>query len=241
MTPSTLRDAVELVAAGACPVSGGVALLSEAFGVSMGEQAVDILPVVSSQVSSTSIGAGATLAALASDDALAEAAPAVVAAAAATGTPAVRRQATLGGTLALCGPSVDLFAALTVHDAVVGVMGTDGYRKTPLAEFLLAGPGAGIVVEVHLRRFGFSTYRRFAPTAGPGVPLATVAATALADGEICAYAGAVGADARAVALDADGRATAPLRDDALARSDYRGVLVHVMYLEVVAELEDSRG
>lgn len=240
VTASTLRHAAALVAAGACPVSGGVALLSEAFEVAMGDRAVDILPVVPRQVFGTSIGAGASLAAVASDAALAATAPAVVAAAAATGTPAVRRQATLGGTLGLRGRSTDLFAALTVHDAVVGVIGIDGYHETPLPEFLLAGPGTRIVVGVRLRRFGFSTYRRFAATAGPGVPLATVAAMVLTDGEIRAYAGAVGTDARAVRLDADGQPTGPLRDDAWARSDYRTALTQAMYWEVVAAQEKSR-
>ncbi|MGB3482730.1 MAG: hypothetical protein WBB07_11025, partial [Mycobacterium sp.] len=72
VTPSTLRDAVAMVSAGACPVSGGVALLSEAFEVSMGERAVDVLAVVPNQVSPVSMGAGATLAALSSDHAVAQ-------------------------------------------------------------------------------------------------------------------------------------------------------------------------
>ncbi|MGB3485089.1 MAG: hypothetical protein WBB07_23065, partial [Mycobacterium sp.] len=97
-----------------------------------------------------------------------------------------------------------------------------------------------IVVQVRLRRFGRSAYRRFAPTAGPGVPLATVAAITLAGGETCAYAGAVGTDARPEALDDKGRAGAPLRDDAFARADYRAALVAAMYSDVAAELDSCR-
>lgn len=231
LMPSTVQEAVTLVADGATPVGGGAALMSTAFAPLIGDRAVDLLPVLPARIDADFIGAGATLADVCASASLRSTARAVCQAADATGTALVRRQATVGGTLALRALTADLFPALAVHNAVVITRSLAGAGETPLADYLAEPGGPHVVVGVRITP-ATSSYRRVAPT--PGVALASVAVARTGASET-AYAGAVGHDACPVPVD---RAAA-LRTDARATGRFRAALVDALLSDCRSELDQT--
>jgi CO/xanthine dehydrogenase FAD-binding subunit len=82
------------------------------------------------------VGATEPLRALEADRRLAERLPALAQAIAAVGSPALRRQATLGGNLGRAAPSSDLLPVLLALDAEVEVVGPNGLRRLAVDAFL---------------------------------------------------------------------------------------------------------
>jgi CO/xanthine dehydrogenase FAD-binding subunit len=66
--------------------------------------------------------------------------PALVESAAVVGSIQIRNRATLAGNICNASPAADTAAALLVHDAAINLMGTEGARRVPVADFF-KGPG----------------------------------------------------------------------------------------------------
>ena len=81
------------------------------------------------------LGAGVTYAELARPP-LADLLPALGQAARTVGSPQIRNAATIGGNLATCSPAGDGLPVLAALDAVVELLGADGTRTMPVAEFM---------------------------------------------------------------------------------------------------------
>jgi carbon-monoxide dehydrogenase medium subunit len=86
------------------------------------------------------LGGGVTLATIAADPRVREAAPALAAAAGAMASPQVRSRGTIGGNLCNASPAADLMPPLLVHEAEAIVAGPGGERRVGVAA-LLTGPG----------------------------------------------------------------------------------------------------
>ena len=84
------------------------------------------------------IGSTMPLRALELDRSVASGFPALHEAIAAVGSPALRRQATLGGNLGRAAPASDLLPVLLVLDAEVEMVGQHGTRALPVDQFLRA-------------------------------------------------------------------------------------------------------
>ena len=82
------------------------------------------------------LGAAVTYAELAAAP-LAGLLPALAQAARTVGSPQIRNAATIGGNLATCSPAGDGLPVLSALDAVVEVLGSDGVRRLPVAEFMV--------------------------------------------------------------------------------------------------------
>ena len=63
--------------------------------------------------------------------------PALAQAARTVGSPQIRNAATIGGNLATCSPAGDGLPVLVALEAVVELMGPDGTRTMPVAEFMI--------------------------------------------------------------------------------------------------------
>jgi CO/xanthine dehydrogenase FAD-binding subunit len=81
------------------------------------------------------LGAGVTYAELA-DPPLTELLPALGQAARTVGSPQIRNAATIGGNLGTCSPAGDGLPVLAALDATVELLGPDGVRTMPVAEFM---------------------------------------------------------------------------------------------------------
>ena len=96
---------------------------------------------------SLTIGSTEPLSDLEADDALARRLPALAQGITAVGSPALRRQATIGGNLGRAAPASDLVPVLLALDAEVEVVGPAGSRRIPIDGFLRSsratalGPG----------------------------------------------------------------------------------------------------
>lgn len=84
------------------------------------------------------VGALTRYATIADDSDLAQACPAVVAAAAAIGDVQVRNRGTIGGNLAHADPASDLPAAVLASDATLTLVGPDGERTVSADDFFVA-------------------------------------------------------------------------------------------------------
>jgi CO/xanthine dehydrogenase FAD-binding subunit len=82
------------------------------------------------------IGSTRPLRELETDEAVRRAFPALAEAIAAVGSPALRRQATLGGNLGRAAPASDLLPVLLALDAEVELIGEAGARSLPVDRFL---------------------------------------------------------------------------------------------------------
>lgn len=85
---------------------------------------------------SVTIGAGVPYAAMETGP-LAEALPALAAAARTVGSPQIRAAGTLGGNLGTCSPAGDGLPVLAALDATINLRSTSGVRSVPFAEFMI--------------------------------------------------------------------------------------------------------
>ena len=158
------------------------------------------------------IGATTVLTDIIADELIRAGFPALVQAALVVGSIQIRNRATLAGNVCNASPAADTATPLLVHDAVLELVGRNGVRRVPLAEFLL-GPGKTALapgelvsaIEIPLpaapvgSAFGRMTRRR-------GVDLATVnlCCSVSATGETRFAFGAVG-PRPFLAVDSGGR------------------------------------
>ncbi|MGY1812791.1 FAD binding domain-containing protein [Blastococcus sp. SYSU D00820] len=238
LRPTDLDDALRLVVAGGTPVGGGAALLSAALPCALGDRAVDLAGLLPAGVDGDVLGAGTTLAALATDPAIGAAWPALASAAAGAATPQVRAVATLGGSVAARLPGADLPAALAAYGARVLLRTAGGAAELPLGSYLAAPVHPPhLVLGVRLPGRGAGVTRRFAVRTGPAPALAVVAGVRTGAG-LHLVAGAVGRDAAPLPFDDPGRPPGAdrMRDDVRASAGYRARLVAALADEVAAEL-----
>jgi len=106
------------------------------------------------------IGSTEPLRALEQDPRLSERLPALAQAIAAVGSPALRRQATVGGNLGRAAPSSDLAPALLALDAEVELLGPAGTRVLPLTGFLLASRRTALRADELIRSVRLPEVRR---------------------------------------------------------------------------------
>lgn len=229
----SLTEAMVLVERGATPISGGAALMSRAFpGVRPGGTLLDLTPLGLETLAPPELGAGVTLSRLADDGDLERRWPAVSQAARMTANPAVRRLATLGGTVAAKLPTSDLAAALACHGARVEILTRGGTSSLPVEEYWAddAGRGPHLVVGVDLGAPAPGAYRRVAGRHGPAPAIATVAAIRSGN-DLVMWAGACG---RApLRVDPTTLATAiPPVSDRRASSTHRARLIRALGTEL---------
>ncbi|MBN2032055.1 MAG: xanthine dehydrogenase family protein subunit M [Deltaproteobacteria bacterium] len=86
-----------------------------------------------------SIGAGTTIAEIASSETVKRLAPVLRKSCLSFGSPQVRNAATIGGNIANASPSADTFPPLIVHETIAVLSGPDGERRIPVEE-AAAGP-----------------------------------------------------------------------------------------------------
>ncbi len=240
--PRSLADALALLAehgdAASCLAGGTDLLLAMERGRTGRPHVVDLKQIPDLRGITTlpggalRIGALTAMAEIESDGAVARRCPALAAAAAAVGGPAIRNRATLGGNLCNASPAADTATPLLALGAEVEVAGRSGTRTLPIAQFWL-GPGRTVLAPGELltavrlaaraRRSG-NAFQRVTRTA-MDIAIVNAAAEATLDG-----AGQLGR--LAVALGAAGPrvlAVAGL-DEAV-----RGRPVDAALLEFVAE------
>ena len=82
------------------------------------------------------LGAGVTYAEIAAPP-LAELLPALAQAARTVGSPQIRNAATIGGNVATCSPAGDGLPVLAALDATIELLGPDGVRTLPFADFMI--------------------------------------------------------------------------------------------------------
>lgn len=155
------------------------------------------------------IGAGVTLRELAAHPEVAEAVPAMAAAAGVVGNTRVRAVATVGGALAHADPRQDLPPACIAHRAEVTIAGPTGRRTVPVEDFAtgfmstVLGPDEIVTdISVPVVPGLRSAYLRFTPGSADDYPTVGVAATlVVVDGTIDSATMAVaGAGPRAYAV-----------------------------------------
>ncbi|MEZ5341875.1 MAG: FAD binding domain-containing protein [Acidimicrobiales bacterium] len=144
---TTLDEALDALATGACPIAGGTDLVVAARHgkAPLPDSVVAIdrlseLQTISSTADATIIGAGVTHARLMTNDAVTGALAGLADASALVGSPATRNLGTLGGNVMNASPAMDTGAPLVVLNASVTLRSTRGERSLPVAE-LWVGPG----------------------------------------------------------------------------------------------------
>ncbi|MGV9994817.1 FAD binding domain-containing protein [Streptomyces sp. NPDC003374] len=166
--PRSLSEAQECLNQGAVPIGGATLVWAHWQRDGFPEQAMSLRELPEANV----IGRGALGAAVVLhriDDRVPEA---LRRAAAAVGTGAVRRTATVGGNLV--GSTLRcLLPAALVLDARATVLESDGVRETDLAEVLAKRP---LLLSLHWSEPVASRYRKQPGEAGGPVPLAVAAA-----------------------------------------------------------------
>lgn len=227
-----MASAVDMVAAGGTPVGGASALMSSAVSATFGPVAVDLHAVLDATISEQSVGAGTTLADLASSPVIGELWPALAAAARATATPQIRQVATIGGTIAAPLHVSDTTVALVAHDTEIDFLVSDEGRpqpvSMPLQTYLSHRPRRPHVITsitIGLPRHRAAS-RRFRPTPGPGVAL--VAAT-----------GVIVNEQQEIWVSAQGLGPAPLKvsgTDSAPRPPHGGVQASRDYVTAMIAL-----
>jgi CO/xanthine dehydrogenase FAD-binding subunit len=149
LVPSTLDEA--MAALGAHPealvLAGGTDLMveiNEAHRRLVGDETVVTVTripeltawSVDTPAAQLRLGAGVTYAELARPP-LAELVPALGQAARTVGSPQIRNAATIGGNLATCSPAGDGLPVLAALDATVELVGSEGVRTMPVADFMV--------------------------------------------------------------------------------------------------------
>ena len=148
LVPSSLDDAMAVMGANpdALVLAGGTDLMvaiNEGHRTLSGEEtvvAVGRVPELRAwsydpATELVRLGAGVTYAELAAAP-LAELLPALAQAARTVGSPQIRNAATIGGNVATCSPAGDGLPVLAALEARVELLGPDGVRTLPIAEFM---------------------------------------------------------------------------------------------------------
>jgi CO/xanthine dehydrogenase FAD-binding subunit len=149
LTPGSLDDALDALAhqPDALVLAGGTDLMvevNESHRRLTGEEtvvAVGRVPELRTWIhdpleGTLRLGAGVTYAELESAP-LAALVPALAQAARTVGSPQIRAAATIGGNLGTCSPAGDGLPVLVALEATVELMGPDGTRTMPVADFML--------------------------------------------------------------------------------------------------------
>lgn len=122
--------------------------------------------------------------------------PALAEGADTVGTPQVRNLGTLGGNICNASPCADTAPALLVSDARVTLLGKNGSRKVPLADFF-TGPGrtcldgAEMLVDIFIPfqpKGTRQTYLKLGPRRAADISVVGVAVSLSFDGENCSRA-----------------------------------------------------
>jgi CO/xanthine dehydrogenase FAD-binding subunit len=152
VAPESVKDAVALLAEHAGQVTivaGGTDVvprityyeLAPAIIMSVGRLGLDYIRENDGKLI---IGAGTSMAKLSTSELIAKKAPALAAAAASIGSPAIRTAATVGGNLVNASPAADTATPLLAMDAELKLVSNTGERSVPLADFYV-GPGETVL------------------------------------------------------------------------------------------------
>ena len=141
--PTTVEDALEVLASGARVINGGTDVMVpineglDRVDAWLNLRKVQSLRVVEKTESGIRIGAGVTFAEIEAE--LADLAPALVQAASTVGSRQIRNVATIGGNVVTASPAGDSLLPLLAYDAEVELASLRGVRSMPLGKFF-AGP-----------------------------------------------------------------------------------------------------
>jgi len=142
-SPTTVQEALEVLASGARVINGGTDVMVP---INEGLESVDSwlnlrkiqsLQVIERMEKGIRIGAGVTFAAIETE--LRYVAPALAQAASTVGSRQIRNVATIGGNIATASPAGDSLLPLLAYDAEVELVGVRGARTLPLSQFFV-GP-----------------------------------------------------------------------------------------------------
>jgi aerobic carbon-monoxide dehydrogenase medium subunit len=184
--PKTLDEAMELIAAGAKPLAGGMSLIPMMkLRLASPEQLVDLarikdLNYIRESGNQLRIGATATHYAVESSSLVRAKCPLLAAAAASIGDVQVRNVGTIGGSVAHADPAADYPAALQALDAQIVIKGMISERTVSAANFFVDAfttalqPGE-IVREIVVPIEDSSTSYQKAPQPASGFALVGVA------------------------------------------------------------------
>jgi aerobic carbon-monoxide dehydrogenase medium subunit len=202
--PTELGDAVRAVANGAQVLAGGTDLVPSLAHREPPNGIVWIgrlgLDTVAGDSRSLSIGAAASLAEVASNPMIQEAAAALASAAGRLAGPAVRNQATIGGSLCAAWPRSDIGCSLLALDAAAVAAGQKRNRHIPLTDFYLASGGTSlqpdeIVTEITLPPAARSAFIKIGRRAHMSLPVVNAATCIEVNGGVISKAAvAVGTD-----------------------------------------------
>ena len=139
--PESLEDALDLMAGGAMPLSGGTSLLVDMrAGAERPERVIslarlDAMRWVEARAERIAIGGGTTVSDLLHNRPIAEHGASLVDAARVFAGQMVRNTATVAGNIACGSPAADLVPPLMALDAEIALMSKAGPRVVPLAEY----------------------------------------------------------------------------------------------------------
>ena len=239
LLPTSADDAAEQLAAGAALIAGGTTVMPRVLaGGFDAERVVGLaragLGGISSEGGRTTLGACATIAAVAAH----EGTPALAAAARAIGGPALRNMATVGGNLVVGAPYGDLGVVLLALDAVVDL----GDRTVAIDDFWSEfRPGVDIVRSAEFNDDPAAVYVRWARRAAnsPAVVSVAVAGGRVAVGGVGEHpVRSAGAEAHLSDPGAAGEAAAAEVDpptDGIASSWYRKRMTAVFVRRALEE------
>ena len=173
-----------LIGPASLPAAGVILDLSRLAGLDQIETSGDRL----------GLGAGVTVARLASDERIARLAPVLTRAARVFGSTQIRNRATIGGNVANNSPAADLTPALLAADAVVRLWRGGGERSLPLESLLSRNPvlePGEIILGFDLPPCALGGFVKLGQRQEPAISRLTLAAAGPA-GALRLYAGAVG-------------------------------------------------
>ncbi len=256
--PHTVVEAVELLAGGAIPYTGGTELLAVmAMGLAQPETLVDLKRVddlsgISESDSDIVLRARTTHREAHCSPVVQRHAPVLAVATHALGNVRVRATGTLAGNLCFAEPRSDVITALFALRARVELRSCSGSRVVDIEDFVegsfsTAREETELLTSVRVpKSMAHSTYLRFQPTEYPTVTVAIVAA---GDGGSCrVVVGAVGERPGVFDFDAVGDVDefdiaqrVDVTEDLNGREDYKRHLTSVFVRRALQQVEVSRG
>jgi carbon-monoxide dehydrogenase medium subunit len=251
--PTTVEEALELLAAGGTPYCGGTELLAVMrMGLAEPEMLVDLkripeLAGVDDRDGVLVLNARATHDEVSAHPAVLQEAPILAAATRALGNARVRATGTLAGNVCFAEPRSDVLTVLTALAATVHLRSAEARRDVPIAEFVegtlttVRGESELLVRMTLPKQQGRSSYVRFQPAEYPTV---TVAVVEPESGGCRVVVGAVGDRAEVFEYDATEQVDAgaiaeavDVTEDLNGQEDYKRHLTSVMVRRAVAALD----
>lgn len=199
--PATLADLARVMSGPETPwlIAGGTDRLIApaalpAQGVIVDLSRLAVLTDITHRHDSLILGAGVTVARLASEALVRQLAPVLAQAAAVFGSPQIRNRATIGGNVAHGSAAADLIPALLAAGAMLRLWSPQGEETLPLAALLARRPRLApqeVILCFEILAAPLGAFVKLGPRQEPVISRLTLAAAGQA-GALRLYAGAIG-------------------------------------------------